>query len=270
LSIHHNFNIKIATEHSIDVAVFLNNIAHWVRENQANERNFHDNRTWTYNSESAFTQIFPYWTRRQMQRIIKTCIDQKLLLAGNYNKAKYDRTKWYTLSDSMVSVFGLNNTPLQPLLGAIEPNGSMDRTKRVNGMNQMGQPIPNTKTQIENTDVKTLVDSTNQTSVDYKDDSLFMAFYSNYPNKQKPRVAYKAFLKLKPDQTLTDKIVSDVSARSANNWKDRPASKIPHPSTYLNAHEWEGDIILSRDSEAGNKNNRPDNNQTSWIKGLLE
>jgi viroplasmin and RNaseH domain-containing protein len=155
----------------------------------------------------------------------------------------------------------------------------VNRTSSALNIQSMGNPVDGQSAPI-NTRVleiqekeeiqylKPTVDSSNQTAVDYKGDDLFMAFYSNYPNKQKPRVAYKAFLKLKPDQALTDKLVRDVSARSANNWKDRPTNKIPHPTTYLNAHEWEGDIILSREDKTATA--KADNNQTSWIENLGE
>lgn len=71
---------------------------------------------------------------------------------------------------------------------------------------------------------------------------LFMSWYSLYPNKQKPTVAYKAFLKLKPDEEFVRMIIADVSNRLENNWRGRPKDKIPHPSTYLNQREWEGDL----------------------------
>jgi hypothetical protein len=79
-------------------------------------------------------------------------------------------------------------------------------------------------------------------STDYKDDDLFMQVYSVFPNKQKPKVAWKAFQKHKPDQTFVDFLVNDIRLRIENNWKGRPKDKIPHPATYFNASEWEGEI----------------------------
>ncbi len=76
----------------------------------------------------------------------------------------------------------------------------------------------------------------------YKFDVLFMLFYNNYPNKQKPKVAYKAFLKLQPTEEFVNMLVSDIQARIENNWKGRDKSKIPFPATYLNGGEWEGEI----------------------------
>ena len=97
---------------------------------------------------------------------------------------------------------------------------------------------------IQEKNIKPLVDFEKSPKVekDYKFDLLFMLFYANYPNKQKPASAYKAFLRLKPTQALVDMLVDDVNKRLDNNWRGRDKSKIPHPSTYLNAREWEGEI----------------------------
>lgn len=98
--------------------------------------------------------------------------------------------------------------------------------------------IPKDKYPKDNT--KPLVDF--KKSTDYKDDKLFMTFYSQYPNKQKPEVARKAFYKHKPDQVFVDFLCNDIRSRMENNWKGRDKDKIPHPSTYLNSKEWEGEI----------------------------
>jgi len=76
----------------------------------------------------------------------------------------------------------------------------------------------------------------------YKDDELFMRFYSIYPNKQKPEVARKAFYRHNPNDQFVSMLCRDVRMRIDNNWRNRPKDKIPFPSTYLNSKEWEGDI----------------------------
>lgn len=105
------------------------------------------------------------------------------------------------------------------------------------------------------------VDSANTTKKpkEYKFDELFMAFYQNYPNKQKPLIAYKAFLKLAPTEELVLMLVQDVVNRVNNNWKGRDKSKIPFPATYLNGREWEGEIYANEIST-----NRQSTKYKSW------
>lgn len=95
---------------------------------------------------------------------------------------------------------------------------------------------------------KPIVDLSKSTG-SYKADILFMAFYSLYPNKQKPSVAHKAFYtafkKSKEFDSIEQfslKLVEDLVERTSTVWKGRHKSKIPHPSTYLNNKEWEGEI----------------------------
>lgn len=109
--------------------------------------------------------------------------------------------------------------------------------------------------------------SNHNTKKEYKEDPLFMAFYSAYPNKQKPRVAYKAFLRLEPNFEFVKQIINDVKTRMENNWRGRDKSKIPFPATYLNSFEWEGEIFLpASDSHYKPKSSaRYDDHDTSWI-----
>lgn len=94
-------------------------------------------------------------------------------------------------------------------------------------------------------------------STSYKNDELFMRFYSVYPNKQKPEIARKALYKHKPDNAFIDFIVNDVLQRIENNWKGRHKNKIPHPATYLNSSEWEGEIIAPESTNTSINQCRP-------------
>ena len=48
----HVFDIDVAQEVGVNAAILLENIAHWIEHNRANEdkRSFHDGTYWTYNS----------------------------------------------------------------------------------------------------------------------------------------------------------------------------------------------------------------------------
>lgn len=78
---------------------------------------------------------------------------------------------------------------------------------------------------------------------DYKKDPLFMKFYNAYPNKQKPREAYKVFVKLKADEAFVGMVLKDIDTRCEKDirWKTRQYT--PHPATYLNSDYWLGDIV---------------------------
>ena len=67
-------------------------------ENAANERHFYEGRYWTYNSLSALERLFPFWTRRQIERIIRDLKKAGVLLTGHYSKNSYDRTTFTPLT----------------------------------------------------------------------------------------------------------------------------------------------------------------------------
>ncbi len=104
----HYFDVDVATKYSVNIAIFLNNLAHWTVVNIANRNNYHDFRYWTYNSRRAFLELFPYWTEDQLRTIISNSIKANLVIEGQYNKKAYDKTKWYSLSDEALILYKIN------------------------------------------------------------------------------------------------------------------------------------------------------------------
>lgn len=109
-----SFDTDIACEIGVNEAIFLNNMYFWLKKNIANGINFHDGRYWTYNSTVAFTRLFPFWSERQINYIIKKLIDNGYLITGNYNKNKMDRSKWYSLTDKGWLLFEKNHQNMEP------------------------------------------------------------------------------------------------------------------------------------------------------------
>lgn len=85
------------------ICIFIANLATWLRFNASktdpDQRNYHENRYWSYNSHADFVKYFGFWSTRQMRTIIKNCIDEGLILTNTFNKKKYDNTTWYSLTD---------------------------------------------------------------------------------------------------------------------------------------------------------------------------
>ena len=117
-----HFNAELATAYGVDGAIFLHAMAFWVAKNQANGRHFHEGRTWTYNTLEALTKLFPFWSKRQIERITGRLREQGALLSGNFSEDKTDRTLWYALSDAVLETYGLSAPP-------ISPNGEMHFTE---------------------------------------------------------------------------------------------------------------------------------------------
>lgn len=98
----HFFDADIAALYGVDEAIMIANFVFWIGKNEANGKHFHDGRFWTYNSLEAFTKLFPYWTTRQVRRILKSLEEKGVIVTGNYNTSAYDRTTWYAFGDSFL------------------------------------------------------------------------------------------------------------------------------------------------------------------------
>ena len=137
-----HFNVGIAKCVGVDGAIMINNLHYWIIKNKANEKHFYDGKYWTYNSLEAFMELFPFWSKRQIERILKNLKKDGYIEDGNYNKVAYDRTKWYTLTEKgwfMISQNGdMSNFN-------ISPNGEMENTEWGNGNHETVTPIPNQK-----------------------------------------------------------------------------------------------------------------------------
>lgn len=141
----HYFDIKVAEKYGVNCAILLQNIWHWVRKNEANGKHFHDGHFWTYNSTKAFSDLFPYLSQRQIEFALKKLKDEGIILAGNYNEMKYDRTLWYAITEKGKCIlhscemdftpegngFTPDVKPIPYINPDTKPNNKPDRKRRV-------------------------------------------------------------------------------------------------------------------------------------------
>lgn len=127
----HSFDVELAKEKGIIIAIMLQSFSFWIKHNEANKKNFHEGRYWTYNSLKALEEIFPYLTKRQIEYNLNKMIEDNIIVKGNFNKNQYDRTNWYTLTD-----YGKS----------ISHYCEMESTIMGNGIHSSVKPIPVNKT----------------------------------------------------------------------------------------------------------------------------
>ena len=134
----HTFDVEIARRYGMNAAVIFQNILYWCDHNRANGRNEHDGLWWTYNSNRAFAEQFPYMTMNQVRYAIDKLIEAGLIVTGKYNTDPRDRTTWYAVTK----------------LGyCICENSQMDVGTVPNAFENNPEPLPDSKPQMENPDV---------------------------------------------------------------------------------------------------------------------
>ena len=66
----------------------------------------------------------------------------------------------------------------------------------------------------------------------------FEAIWKIYPNGSKKKDAFKAWLRIQPNEELIQTITKDIRNRIEGMWKNKDVQYIPHLSTYLNQERW--------------------------------
>lgn len=147
------FDTKEAELYGVDEAIMVHHVRYWITRNNLNKENEHDDRTWTYNSNEAFTGLFPFWKPHQIRRILKSLVDKEILISGNYNKQKFDRTKWYAFKNEEKHLKLPQNGP--DITENSTGDSSQDDLREMsNGVEKNVNAIPYSKQQIVNTDSK--------------------------------------------------------------------------------------------------------------------
>ena len=164
----HTFNIDVAKKYGVECAIILENMSFWIEKNKANKKHFYEGRYWTYNSIKAFSELFPYWSVHQIGRILRELEAQGLVVSGNFNKAGYDKTKWYSINDSLI---------LQ--------NCNIEYAKLHNPLCENAQPIPDINTDINTDNIKGLQE-------DHIDFDALLVFFNNTTGRKFRSISTKA------------------------------------------------------------------------------
>ena len=89
---------KLAKEIGLNEAIILQQIHYWLNQSSHN----HDGKKWIYNTYDDWNKQFPFWSVMTIRRAINSLEKQKLILIANYNKAGFDKTRWYSIDYSVV------------------------------------------------------------------------------------------------------------------------------------------------------------------------
>lgn len=125
----------LAKKIGLNEAIILQQIHYWNRINEKNNHNFYDGYYWTYNTYEDWQKQFPFWSTRTIQRAINRLEKLKLVVSGNYNELKLDKTKWYRIDYKVLDI--LEEYPSRQ-------NGTIEMTKWLDYLDSLTKPIPET------------------------------------------------------------------------------------------------------------------------------
>lgn len=227
---YHSFDADIATEYGIPEAIFLCNIAFWVKQNTLNKNNLFEGRYWTYNSLDAYAGLFPYLSKSTIQRVVKHLKEEGLILTGNFNNDRFNHTNYYTLTEKGMSL--IQNSTRRSGQNEVVDSAYSDLPLFNNNTDS---------TDINNSDknIQIFPESPKLATREEKLKLLFEFFWKVYPKKTKKKNAFNEFKKIKNVEELMPIIVADVEKkRESKDWKKDNGQYIPDPERYIKHERW--------------------------------
>jgi len=121
-----SFDSEDAKKYGVNSAIILYSLRFWLKKNRANGKNIHDGYVWTYNSLNAWSDIFPFFTAKQVRTAIDKLVSCGKVKTGDYSNDRFKRSKYYTIPDEFRATRD-------------DKTGKSDLPKRSNRVAQMGK-----------------------------------------------------------------------------------------------------------------------------------
>lgn len=87
----------LATIIGLNESIILQQVHYWLKIKEKNQQDYIDGHYWVYNTYEQWQSQFPFFSIRTLRRVFTSLEKKGLLLVGNYNKAGFDKTKWYSI-----------------------------------------------------------------------------------------------------------------------------------------------------------------------------
>jgi hypothetical protein len=181
---------QLAVKIGLNESIILQQIHYWNEINKKAKHNLKDGYYWTFNSYNDWMNQFPFWSVSTIKRSIHKLESIGLIVCGNYNKLKIDRTKWYRIRYEV-----LEHVETYPL-GQIDPTNDSDWHEHLAKVNLT---IPETNTES--------ITKTNRNIILSNDAQLFLQTFENYFG-YKHRIV-KAYVSLETDD-FSDEELTDL------------------------------------------------------------
>lgn len=222
---------KLAEEIGLNEAIILQQIHYWLNSSKHN----YDGKKWIYNSYPKWIEQFPFWSESTIKRTITSLEKQNLVHVGNYNKAGFDRTKWYSI----------NYTTLNKLM--TRPSGQNDPTMRSNWHDGIGQNDP-TNT-IDYTETSSETNNNSATNVTQERFDEWWNLYNKKIDKKKAYSLFKSTLKKYDFETVMNGTREYLKTITDKQYPKYPKTFLGQES-FLN--NYEDEIKHTNKSSGGN------------------
>lgn len=132
------FDVDLANCIGVDEAIIVSQIKYWMDRTE----HVYDERKWVYNTIESWSEQFSFWSKDKVFRLLKKLEKDGILITGNYNKNKYDRTKWYSIDEKLLESILNNHKDKLPI--SAETNRIHEEEKNVKIEKNSAESLENT------------------------------------------------------------------------------------------------------------------------------
>jgi len=149
---------SLAVAIGLNEAIVLQQIHYWINSYRkvGDFEHFKNDRWWVYNSIPAWQENFPFFSESTIKRALNNLRDAEIVIVDNFNKAGFDKTKWYTIdyeklqeiADHQVKMTrpSVQNDPIQEVnLTRPIPETTIDYSKDISGGGSENQSSENSE-----------------------------------------------------------------------------------------------------------------------------
>ena len=103
----HSFSVEFAERFGIVEALLLDYFFFWINNSQKKKEKdkYHDGRYWVYGSVRKIAEAHPYLSFSKVHRALKKLEEAGAIKTDAFNKMRWDKTTWYTLTDEILDLF---------------------------------------------------------------------------------------------------------------------------------------------------------------------
>ncbi|MCD8921989.1 conserved phage C-terminal domain-containing protein [Staphylococcus epidermidis] len=206
----------LASEIGLNEAIVLQQMHYWLKKSNHN----YDGRRWIYNTFSEWQKHFPFWSVMTIKRAVYSLEKQNLLYVGNYNKAKFDKTKWYSI----------NYEKLEGMKRPSYQNDTTSVSKRNDGVYQNDTTNTRDYTEITTETTNNNILSPSSTAYPYKDviDYLNQKTGKHYKSTTKKN---QTVIRARTDEGFSLDAFKRVIDNKVAEWKGTNMEKYLRPET---------------------------------------
>jgi hypothetical protein len=238
----YQFDPVHAENYGVDEAIMLHHLIFWIKRNHAEKRNLFEGKAWVYYSHKKLSEVFKFWSPKQVRRILKSLVAQGVVLESHHGEMKVDQTKWYSVNLSLFSSEPPENSPIAQMGNCNLPNGKLQLTEREIAIDQTGncnnrKQIINNNNKNTDTAWKFFLNSNSQWL-----DSFLMAFKSQIDDFD--YFGTQAEAKLEEEGLEHDhKKIYWRLKRFASSWiqnRNRESFAVKQPEKTMNSNPYRG------------------------------